>query len=871
MAKIHIVNHTHWDREWYFTTADALVLSENCFTEVINELEKNTEAKFCLDGQSSILEDYLKLRPEKTDSIKKLVKEKRLAIGPWYTQPDVFFVNGESIIKNLIIGIYEAKNYGDYMKIGYLPDTFGINSQMPTILKNTGIDNIIFWRGISLDKHVKTPYFKWSGLSGAEITAISLIDGYSVVSHLKATPEYIESKLIPTTKRFKELTQQDEIMLTAGGDQLDIVPNIHEKLSQINAVCEDMYILSSYEEFMDIQKNRKDLESYVGEFREPCFARVHKSIGSVRYDIKRENYLLEEKLLKRIEPLMAIARANGVFVSEGILRTAWKKILEGQAHDSMGGCISDDVHADIIHRFKEANEIADAIENLIMKLMAEKLGLKENEILIFNTTPASYSGRKVVSFMSSSKNITFPTDKNAILLDYIEYVGKENLLLETPEGNKYISEDAYVKCTCLINVNIPSMGYTVVSFEKASEELARTKESQDNFIENNFYNISIKGSNLSLKTKDDVVLNNFLSFEDMGNDGDTYDFSPLRQDKPIILNLSLKEVKKSPMFEEMILSGDFKLPKTLQDRIFLQRVGSLSMVLSLKLFKDSSLIECNLKVNNEILSHRLRLRVNSGEVLKQSIASTPFGYIKREVQKEKISVLPQGYVEMPIDIEPFDANVSCETSEFTVNVFGKGVKEYQVVDNHLNITMFATTGELGKPNLLYRPGRASGDTTKKGHIMIATPKAELLGKLEFEFGISINAGKFDGFTVAKLDSMYKDTHISYQLQTLNKFINRLDNKVQPRENIVAIPREFSLFEVSEDLLLSSFSPSMYDEDSFLLRFKNMSEKTIPVKFKNMNNFESITKVNYIEEPYENQNLEINMFDTITLKCKLKRN
>ncbi|WP_446499939.1 hypothetical protein, partial [Listeria seeligeri] len=26
MVKAHIVNHTHWDREWYFTSADALVL-----------------------------------------------------------------------------------------------------------------------------------------------------------------------------------------------------------------------------------------------------------------------------------------------------------------------------------------------------------------------------------------------------------------------------------------------------------------------------------------------------------------------------------------------------------------------------------------------------------------------------------------------------------------------------------------------------------------------------------------------------------------------------------------------------------------------------------------------------------------------------
>ncbi len=50
MTKAYLVNHTHWDREWYFTTEDALVLSEQLFTEVLVELQKDKAANFCLDG-----------------------------------------------------------------------------------------------------------------------------------------------------------------------------------------------------------------------------------------------------------------------------------------------------------------------------------------------------------------------------------------------------------------------------------------------------------------------------------------------------------------------------------------------------------------------------------------------------------------------------------------------------------------------------------------------------------------------------------------------------------------------------------------------------------------------------------------------------
>lgn len=80
MVKAHIVNHTHWDREWYFTSADALVLSEQLFTEVIDELKKHPEANFVLDGQLSILDDYVALYPEKLADIKQLIADKQLSL-----------------------------------------------------------------------------------------------------------------------------------------------------------------------------------------------------------------------------------------------------------------------------------------------------------------------------------------------------------------------------------------------------------------------------------------------------------------------------------------------------------------------------------------------------------------------------------------------------------------------------------------------------------------------------------------------------------------------------------------------------------------------------------------------------------------------
>ncbi|QKE72884.1 alpha-mannosidase [Arthrobacter citreus] len=869
MSKVHVVNHTHWDREWYFTTADALVLSENCFTEVLDELENNPDAMFCLDGQSSIVDDYIQLRPDRMKQIEKFVSQNRLSIGPWYTQTDAFFVNAESIIRNLTVGIRDSKKYGEYMKIGYLPDTFGINAQMPTILQNCGIDNIIFWRGINFNKHVKGPYFTWKGLGEKEITAVNLVDGYGGASHLNESNYYLESRLIPATEKLNRLSEHKEVLLPSGGDQLDIINDLPQKLDLINKITENQYQISTYVTFMDYLREQENLEEYKGEFREPCTARVHKSIGSVRYNIKRTNFMIEQKLLNRIEPLMAIARANGIHISEKLLHVVWKKILEGHAHDSMGGCVSDDVAIDILHRMKEANEMADGIENLIVKRFSEQMKLNENEVIVFNTLPRRYKGYKIVEFMCPSKNIRLKGYEEAVILESIYYEGKDNLLLETPEGPKYINEDPYYKLKVLIQTDLPSMGYCVIEFEQAEQSISELEVMTDSTIANNFYSVHFADNQLELTTNFGKKISNFIQFEDCGNDGDTYDFSPLRGDKPELLSLTLEKVTKAVHLEEMILTGKFQLPYHLTDRLKTDgEKNTLSIELKISLLRDANRIQCSCKVDNQIYSHRLRVKVNTDILAQETIASLPFGFIRRAVLNGEPENWQQAYVETPVDIEPYDASVAVECEQYNIAAFGKGIKEYQFIEECLYLTLFATTSQLGKPNLVYRPGRASGDTTKKGHVMIPTPKAELIGLNEFEFAFRIAEGNFNEYATSKCWEEYTVEQISYQSQTLNKFIHRLDNKVQLRQKVKSSPKEFSLLEVSEENLFSSFSPSLYDENAFLLRLKNPTKEVKELTHYNFSQFKSVEKVNYIEEYCGDDNYIIPPYDTITLKLWL---
>ncbi|MGX7071640.1 glycoside hydrolase family 38 N-terminal domain-containing protein [Helcococcus kunzii] len=112
MINISIVHHTHWDREWFFSTQDSLVLSDLIFSEILEELKNNPDLKFVLDGQISIVDDYIELYPEKMDLIRELVSNNQLFLGPWFTQFDAIIPHEESMFRNAMIGDIETSKYG---------------------------------------------------------------------------------------------------------------------------------------------------------------------------------------------------------------------------------------------------------------------------------------------------------------------------------------------------------------------------------------------------------------------------------------------------------------------------------------------------------------------------------------------------------------------------------------------------------------------------------------------------------------------------------------------------------------------------------------------------------------------------------------
>jgi len=81
MTTVHVVSHTHWDREWY----QPAVRFRQRLVALVDELIdspalSHAGASFLLDGQMAVIEDYLSVRRERAAELSMMLKSGVIAL-----------------------------------------------------------------------------------------------------------------------------------------------------------------------------------------------------------------------------------------------------------------------------------------------------------------------------------------------------------------------------------------------------------------------------------------------------------------------------------------------------------------------------------------------------------------------------------------------------------------------------------------------------------------------------------------------------------------------------------------------------------------------------------------------------------------------
>lgn len=386
MTTLHLVTHTHWDREWYHTFQQFRLRLVHLIDGVLDLLDNDQKFKhFMLDGQTIVLDDYLLMRPENEDKLRRYIRSGRLVIGPWHILPDEFLVSPEATIRNLLEGERTCRRFGPKMRIGYIPDPFGHIGQMPQILKGFDIRTACVQRGLSEERCE----FWWEAPDGSRVFIAYLRDGYgnaaglptSDPGHFTSEVRRLRDSLAPHSNSGRHL------LLMHGTDHMEPPPDTSKAIAATRGKLDgDELIhstLSDYITSIQASLRREHIPTVHGELRDCKRSHLLPGVLSTRMWIKQRNRACETLLEKWTEPFSTFAsfqvgefeRSNlstfqRVSNPAQIIRQTWRLLMENHPHDSICGCSIDQVHDEMRPRFDQVEQIGEELAKQSLESIA---------------------------------------------------------------------------------------------------------------------------------------------------------------------------------------------------------------------------------------------------------------------------------------------------------------------------------------------------------------------------------------------------------------------------------------------------------------------------------------------------------------------
>ena len=729
--------------------------------------ERNPEFKsFTLDGQMAALMDYLEIRPDRARRIRELVEAKKLFIGPWYILNDEFLSSGESHIRNLSFGFRLGMPLGGVMKVGYIPDQFGHIAQMPQILRGFDIDTAIIYRGFGGEPGQELSEYWWVSPDGTRVLMHHLPkDGYSAGYFGTEDEQIILQKFERIRKELDTRATTSQRLFFNGGDHHWPDGAVTTAIEVLRTHYNAEIVHSNFADYFEALKkqvaSRDDLPQLRGETRfgyRHAFA-VLGGVFSSRMYLKQLNAECETMLERHLEPLNVLASIQGMRSKAPQIEQAWKYVIQNQDHDAICGTSVDEVHQEMIVRYRKAKQIGEHVkaECFAQLLPYDETAHKdERYIYVFNPSPFVRSDvletnidfylQDVVVGLNPEVRVAdkLPPIKGFRLLDVrgndvpYQILKREEGFGLTYSKHDYPHQTLVDRFSILVTADdLPPLGWKglkVVTAE-AFPRYDSFVRSGNYFIENDYLRIEVhEDSTVRIVDKATGMLYQSMNFfEDSGDVGDEYTYSYPEKDEwyyshqfPARMCL----LEQGPLRAALKIEHRLQVPKSAsadekrrspeKDELLISTIFSLT--------PRSRRVDVKTTAHNTIRDHRLRVLFATGIDTSRSLADTPFAVVEREHRDYDVSQFP---IEHPAKVAPMQRFVRIQDAQKSFTLIVKGLPEYELkLDDRgtLALTLLRCVGKLSGRNLITRPGGAAGWWSE-------TPEAQCLGTHTFEYSL----------------------------------------------------------------------------------------------------------------------------------------
>jgi len=771
---IYTVHHTHWDREWWATFQDFRIRLVQLVDDLLETLDRDPEFRtFLLDSQTSVLRDYLEIRPENRARLVQYIRTGRIECGPWYVLSDQFLVSGESHIRNLWLGRRVAQELDiPVLSVGYLPDTFGHIGQMPQILAGFGIDNAFMWRGRGGDPETVKNEFWWEAPDGSTVLTYWFPDGYYWMPFFHFGEEgWPWEEQVGRVFRSIELwgprATTDLLLLPYGGDHRPADRELPARIKEANQAIKGLGEIrwATLGEYLAALRERNPrLQTIRGELRAfgPDHPHILPGVLSTRLYLKQANFWAQTWLQRYAEPLSAMAWLAGRKYDAGLLWKAWEYLVQNHPHDSICGCSIDQVHREMLPRFDHSRQIAEilseqAAQHLNAAIDTEDLDAEARALVVHNPLARRRSDWAAVWIEradigpgthhlldATGADVPFQVREVDGVRPTTDHYGWTEIgfVADAVPGMGYRSYRLTRRARPLDAKQMPFSAVQPVAALKGSE--TRTDLSVGaNILENRYLRVEVDPGNGTLRVTDRIsgeAYPGLNAFEDGGDAGDEYNYSQPLNDTVLDstesarVHVSVAEVGYARASLRVDL--DWALPDGLSDdrlsRSSRDQSTRISTVVSLE--AGSARVEITTEWENRSRDHRLRALFPLGAEVDVAHAEGQFEVTERPVAIEDPG---NGWPEVYVPTMPQQGWVSVADGPRGLMVANSGLPEYEILrdgSGTIALTVLRAVGWVSREDLLSRVGGA-GPT-------IPTEDAQCLGRNTASYAIIPHGGSW---------------------------------------------------------------------------------------------------------------------------------
>ena len=401
---IAAVGNSHIDMAWLWPWTETVEVVRNTFGTALQLMREYPDFKFTAIAAQAyewIEEKY----PAMFQEIQQRVKEGRWeVIGGMWVEPDLNMPDGESLVRQILYGKrYFQQKFGVDINIGWNPDSFGYNWQLPQIYKRSGIDYFVTQKLLWASEFTKFPYrlFWWQAPDGSRLLTYFPSDYANQIDPQKMARD--SAIYGPMMWKYNGGTNS----APAGGAGHDVslrrgrsrrrpdarrsrhraaLAEARRRLSQAQVLHRGAASSPTW------SKNKSELKipTWDGEL----YFQYHRGVQTTQSEDEARQPQERSRWCSNAEKLASIDTLFGAAYPQADFDTSWKKILFNQFHDILPGSGIGINYVDAARKYAEASRfeqrhrLTPALNDIASRVKSDGVS-----VLVFNPLSWTRTGR----------------------------------------------------------------------------------------------------------------------------------------------------------------------------------------------------------------------------------------------------------------------------------------------------------------------------------------------------------------------------------------------------------------------------------------------------------------------------------------------